>query len=545
MKDLDPLCGKLTQHIAAITAYLEAVGLGALARIERDLGAIPERIQRAVDDLASEIWAGRREGSILTTYSDDEKDVWKQFRRELISDGMRSSFVHKYKPLIRKYLKELADRGELEELPPEEKQLAQAVLLDSAQLEDGSSGTTRLTASQATKTRRRTKRNPSKVHNVDAASESNVELDCRETKEWDEASGRQRDRPSSSGGDATCSTTLTRNESKSTKRDVPESSWTSKVTKWMEMDSLNLSTAPVLNMSIRPEALQPLAVPQEYQLCRREGEESALAFEATSGSSTEQPSNVKRLDGLDEDILKQKLYLDGNEDEEGQQRSGSDALYLSKGAKMEHAHDPLALKETSNARRQNDTNAEDEAPTVPRMIADGCAETGQPPNVPRESQTLHPSVPLQSTPNAYQSVPSSEAMSTEAADMSLDSPPSKRYVVKVPREKPSKTLHSYTAFTSPYTHHGKGVVKTCPRCDGRGTKMMMRQVGHMKHEYSTVCPVCWGVGKFDCCAKCGGKGKVPKTTKYSPTLVSYEDPCSDCDGMDLETGEKAICVWDI
>ena len=89
MKDLDPLCGKLTQHIAAITAYLDAVGLGALARIERDVDAIPEHIQRAVDTLASEIRAGRREGSIMTTYSDDEKDVWRQFRRELIGEGMR------------------------------------------------------------------------------------------------------------------------------------------------------------------------------------------------------------------------------------------------------------------------------------------------------------------------------------------------------------------------------------------------------------------------------------------------------------------------
>jgi hypothetical protein len=87
VKNLDPLWLKLNQHTAAITAYLEAVGLGTLGRIERDLNAIPERIQHTIDALAAEIRAGRREGSITTTYSDDEKDVWKQFRRELIGDG--------------------------------------------------------------------------------------------------------------------------------------------------------------------------------------------------------------------------------------------------------------------------------------------------------------------------------------------------------------------------------------------------------------------------------------------------------------------------
>ena len=118
VKNLGPLRVQLTQHVTVISAYLDAVGLGALGRIERHLNAIPEQMQRTIDGLAAEIRAGRREGSIMTTYSDDEKDVWKQFRRELIGDGMKSKEIHKYKPLIRLYLKELAERGELEELPP-------------------------------------------------------------------------------------------------------------------------------------------------------------------------------------------------------------------------------------------------------------------------------------------------------------------------------------------------------------------------------------------------------------------------------------------
>ena len=120
VKNLGGLRGKITEHVSTITAYLETVGLGALGRIERDLNAIPERIQRTVDSLAAEIRAGRREGSVMTTYEDDEKEIWKQFRRELIGDGMRSSFVHKYKPQIRRYLRGLAETGKLEENLPKE-----------------------------------------------------------------------------------------------------------------------------------------------------------------------------------------------------------------------------------------------------------------------------------------------------------------------------------------------------------------------------------------------------------------------------------------
>lgn len=51
----------------------------------------------------------------MTTYGDDEKEVWKQFRRELIGDGTSSDFIHKHKPRIKRYLHELAEKGELDE----------------------------------------------------------------------------------------------------------------------------------------------------------------------------------------------------------------------------------------------------------------------------------------------------------------------------------------------------------------------------------------------------------------------------------------------
>lgn len=115
IKNLNELRTKLTGHITAIGLYLNTVGVGASTRIERDLQALPERIQTAVDYLAEEIRAGRREGSILTTYGDDEKEVWEHFRGELIGDGMTSGFIHRYKSSIKRYLRDLAEKGELEE----------------------------------------------------------------------------------------------------------------------------------------------------------------------------------------------------------------------------------------------------------------------------------------------------------------------------------------------------------------------------------------------------------------------------------------------
>ncbi|KAK3073786.1 hypothetical protein LTR53_004310 [Teratosphaeriaceae sp. CCFEE 6253] len=117
VKDYGTLRLKLNQHVTAISAYLDAVGLSALARIERGLEALPQ-IKDTVDALAAEIRAGRREGSIMTTYADDEKETWRQFRRELIGEGLRSSTIHKYKPQIKSYLRSLAEEGLLEESEP-------------------------------------------------------------------------------------------------------------------------------------------------------------------------------------------------------------------------------------------------------------------------------------------------------------------------------------------------------------------------------------------------------------------------------------------
>jgi hypothetical protein len=54
------------------------------------------------------------ESSALTTYNEDDKAVWKAFRRELIKDGIRSSVIERYNEVIKAYVRELGSRGLLE-----------------------------------------------------------------------------------------------------------------------------------------------------------------------------------------------------------------------------------------------------------------------------------------------------------------------------------------------------------------------------------------------------------------------------------------------
>ena len=51
------------------------------------------------------------EGSVLTSYTNDDKSVWKEFRRDLCRDGFSSSDLKRHRTLIMAYITELGDRG--------------------------------------------------------------------------------------------------------------------------------------------------------------------------------------------------------------------------------------------------------------------------------------------------------------------------------------------------------------------------------------------------------------------------------------------------
>ena len=119
MQDLAELRATLVYHTSAISLFLNMVSIGSIGRVERQMdeaGGDLRDIRIALNGITAHLLAGNnRESSVLTTYADDDKAVWKEFRRELVKEGFSSSIVRQYKGLIKAYITELASRGVLDE----------------------------------------------------------------------------------------------------------------------------------------------------------------------------------------------------------------------------------------------------------------------------------------------------------------------------------------------------------------------------------------------------------------------------------------------
>lgn len=115
MVDLGDLRSKVTFYTSAITLYLNLASMGSAGRIERymtESGGIIRDIQLAINTISAHTMsAGFCEGSVLTSYPDDDRAIWKEFRRDLIGEGFKSSVIHRHKALIQAYVRELGSRG--------------------------------------------------------------------------------------------------------------------------------------------------------------------------------------------------------------------------------------------------------------------------------------------------------------------------------------------------------------------------------------------------------------------------------------------------
>lgn len=93
-----------------------------MGRVEQEMnknGGILREIQLAINGITTKfISRSNYKGSVFTNYDDDDKNVWREFRRELHKDGFSSSVIHKHKRKIPEYIKELGTRGLLDEQDP-------------------------------------------------------------------------------------------------------------------------------------------------------------------------------------------------------------------------------------------------------------------------------------------------------------------------------------------------------------------------------------------------------------------------------------------
>lgn len=110
---------KIVYFTSALSLYLNMVSVGSMGRIEKQMeeaaGDLKE-VKWAVNRIAVHLMAdSAQEGSILTSYTNDDRTIWRGFRRDLVKRGFSSSFLHKHKAIIQAYFEELGSRGVLDE----------------------------------------------------------------------------------------------------------------------------------------------------------------------------------------------------------------------------------------------------------------------------------------------------------------------------------------------------------------------------------------------------------------------------------------------
>jgi ankyrin repeat protein len=118
-KEILDIQGKLQLHETHLATYLQALGLGALGRIESHAEKNVEEILRALDRWGAELRSGQHASSILSDHTDDEKEYWKTFRRKLIGEGFNSKVMETHEAAILERIHEMNSFGLLESDAPD------------------------------------------------------------------------------------------------------------------------------------------------------------------------------------------------------------------------------------------------------------------------------------------------------------------------------------------------------------------------------------------------------------------------------------------
>ena len=109
---------KLTYYTSNLSLFLNMVSMGSMGVVEKHMyeaGGDLKEIRRAVNGITAHLMSSaNKEGSVLTDYADDDKAVWRAFRRELVKEGFSSDVIREHKDTIQAYVIELGSRGILD-----------------------------------------------------------------------------------------------------------------------------------------------------------------------------------------------------------------------------------------------------------------------------------------------------------------------------------------------------------------------------------------------------------------------------------------------
>ena len=113
------LRSKLIYYTGNLSLFLNMVSMCSMGIVEKQMceaGGDLKEIRRAVNQITAHLMTGAsKEGSALTDYADDDKAVWRAFRRELIKEGFSSDVIREHKDTIQAYVKELGSSGILDD----------------------------------------------------------------------------------------------------------------------------------------------------------------------------------------------------------------------------------------------------------------------------------------------------------------------------------------------------------------------------------------------------------------------------------------------
>ena len=124
-KDLREIRNNLSAHTSAITLGFNLCALNSPGMVEttleiaeensrrhgRSLRGIRNSLHWVIANLSAEIG----EGSVRSSYANDDKTFWRTLRKELVKEGYDNYTLQKHRKLINAYVEELVNRGVLDD----------------------------------------------------------------------------------------------------------------------------------------------------------------------------------------------------------------------------------------------------------------------------------------------------------------------------------------------------------------------------------------------------------------------------------------------
>ena len=123
----------------ALSLFLNLISASTVGDVEKKIhradGNLKE-IKVAVNSIAARMMAtsDSHDGSVMTAYANDDRNTWRELRRELAGEGIMNSVVRKHKRIIMTYMKDLGSRGILDAVDINEAEADATSLLE--ELED-------------------------------------------------------------------------------------------------------------------------------------------------------------------------------------------------------------------------------------------------------------------------------------------------------------------------------------------------------------------------------------------------------------------------